>query len=190
VRVDHGEVEGCNVKIRVSDSQEHGAVDNRVVSITVNRSIRLEGVTSVVASQSDGCVCSVELRNPHGVPVSTVGRSGSDVGVVGSDSKTGSLPLEKNLLACETEGLAAVARDGGLAAVADDVGVEARLVSGDGGDSGVSDAAASHLEVGGVVGREPVGVCVVHDVERGEVLPCEAGGVGRTAGDVGSEVCP
>jgi len=175
---------------RLNTYEEHGAVNNGVVSIAVHRSVRLEGVTSVVAGQSDVGVGSVKLADPHGVSVSSVGTAGSDVGVVGSSGHTGSLPLEENLLAGEAEGLAAVVGDGGLAAVADDVGVQARLVGGDGRDGRVTDTAAGDLEVSGVVGGEAVGVGVVDNVQSGEVLPCETSGVCRARADVGSEISP
>jgi hypothetical protein len=169
VRVDHGQVEGSEEKVTVGDSQEHGAVGGWVA--LVDLAGRLVGVTRVVASDGQGSVGQVKLADPGGEH-GGASRGGGDVRVVGADSLSGSLPGQVDELAGEREGLRAVAGDTRCAAVAGvllRVDIDARLVGGDGGVSRVSDALASDLVGLGVVGREAVGVGLVHDVERGEV---------------------
>lgn len=102
------------------------------------------------------------------------GRGGGDVGVVGADGLSGSLPGQVDELTGEGERLRAVAGDAGRAAVAGvlvGVNVDARLIGGDGRVSRVSDALASNLVGLGVVGREAVGVGLVVDEQGREILP-------------------
>ena len=170
MRVDHGQVEGSKVKVAVGDSQEHGTVRGWVT--LVDLAGRLVGVTRVVASDGQGSVGEVKLADPGGEHGST-GRGGGDVGVVGADGLSGSLPGQVDELAREGERLRAVAGDTGRAAVARvliGVDADARLIGGDGGVSGVSDALARDLIRLGIVRREAVGVGLVHDVKGGEVL--------------------
>jgi len=130
VRVDHGKVEWCDVKVHVGQSDEHGVVDEGIT--LVDRSIGLVGVTSVVASQCERRIGSVQLVNPHN-PSGGASSGAGDVGVVRTDSGAGCLPVEEDLLASEGKRLGLVARDGGATTVASDVKVLAGLVGGDGG---------------------------------------------------------
>lgn len=169
VRVDHGQVEGSEEEVAVSDGQEHGAVRSWVA--LVDFAGRLVGVTGVVASDGQRSVSEVELANPggeHGV----AGGGGGDVGVVGANGLAGSLPGQVDELAREREGLGAVADDAGCAAVPGvlvGVDTDARLVGGNGRVSGVSNALARDLVGLSVVGRETIRVGLVHDVKSREV---------------------
>jgi len=190
VRVDHGKVEGGQEHVGVGKSNEHGTVDNGGTA-TVDLTSGLVSVTRVVGGLDERSVGQVELGNPgNELRLTSDGVDRGGVAVVGADSKTGSIPGEVDLLAGEGKRLRAVAGDGRATAVTGDVQVLAALLLGDSGDAGVGSAVTGDLVVGGIVGRPAVDVGLVDDVEGGEVLPCETGGVGRARRDVGSEERP
>lgn len=152
VRVDHAQVEGSQEQVRVGKSKEHCAVRSWVT--LVHLAGRLVCVTGIVSSGDQGCIGKVQLADPCGEH-GGAGRSGSDVGVVGTDGLAGLVPGEVDELAGEGEGLRAVANNAGRAAVARVlIGIHshARLVSGDGGVRWVSDPLANNFVRLGVVG--------------------------------------
>lgn len=137
MRVDHREVEGSKEHVGVGKSDEHGTVNNTLTT-TVVHSGRLVSVTGVVGGLDEGSVGQVELSGPSDVLRLTSDRvDSSDVAVVGTDSKTGSIPGEVDLLAREGERLRAVASNGGATAVTSNVQVDTALLHRNGGDAGV-----------------------------------------------------
>jgi len=190
VGVDHAQVEGSKEGVGISQRNEHGTVDGWVTLVDLSSGLVCE--TSVLAGDLKGRVCQVQLADPGNVR-GGAGTGIRDVRVVGADSLTGLLPGEVDLLAGEGQGFAVVARDGraaGVTWVLGAVDVDAGLIGGDGRVRGVSDAVANYLVGLGVVGREAVGVGLVVDKQRGEVLPCETGCVLRARADVGCQVGP
>lgn len=152
VRVDHGKVEGSQEHVGVGKSDEHGSVDNGGTA-TVDLTSGLVGVTGVVGGLDERGVGQVELSNPgNELRLTSDGVDRSGVAVVGTDSKTGSIPGEVDLLTGEGKRLRAVAGDGGATAVTSNVQVLAALLLGEGGDAGVRSAVTDNLEGGGVVG--------------------------------------
>ena len=171
MRVQHRRVERCDIEIQIRQHDRHSAVDDAIVSIYV--SFRLVAVSSIVARCRQRRVRQVQLVAPSN-PSRLASSRGSDVGVVGSDSLAGRVPVEKDLLAWEGERLRLVMCDGWTTAVIRHV--EVLAASGcDVGDGGVGDAGTDLLAavLGGVVGGVAVDVGVVEDVEDGEVLPCQ-----------------
>lgn len=190
VGVDHAQVEGSKEGVGISQRNEHSVVDSWLA--LVDLASRLVSETSVLASDFKRGVSQVELADPSNVRGGT-GRSVRNVRVVGADSLTGVLPGEVDELAGEGEGLSAVTCNGGTARVTWVLGavdVDAGLVGRDGGVSWVSDAVTGYLVGLGVVGREAVGVRLVVDEQRREVLPCETSSVLGAGADVGSKVGP
>ena len=188
--VDHAQVEGSEVRVGVSQGNEHGAVDSWITFVDLTG--WLIGETSVFTSDLKRSVGQVQLRDPSDKSRGA-GSGVGDVGVVGTDGETGVLPGEVDQLSREGQRLRAVARDGWAARVAGVLGavdVHTALVSRDSRVGGVSDAAASNLVRLGVVGREAVGVGLVVDEQSREVLPCKTSGVLGAGADVGSKVGP
>ena len=188
MRVQQTRVERRDIEIFVRQHDSHGAVDDAILPVHETR--RLVGIPRVVAGRCELRVCQVELRAPRDKS-RRARRCRSHVRVVGPNSLAGSVVLEQHFLTRETQGLGLVARDSDVAVIA--TGIESLAApSGEVRDRRVSDAFADVLGavLGGVVGRVAVDVGVVKDVQGGEVLPCEAGGVLRAGGDVGGKHGP
>ena len=97
--VNHGKVEGSQEHVGVGKSNEHGTVDDRGTA-TVDLTSGLVGVTSVVGGLDERSVGQVELSNPgNKLRLTSNGVDRGGVAVVGTDSKTGSIPGEVDLLA-------------------------------------------------------------------------------------------
>lgn len=189
--VDVGEVEGSDVWVLASESDEHGAVDNWVTFVDIAG--RLVSETLVVTSDGQLSVGSVQLASPKDPLGCSVLGDGADVGnvrVVGADSLARQVPSKVDLLTREAQRLRSVTGDGRTTAVASDVQVDAALVLRDVGDGRVGSAVANALVVGGIVGGPAVGVRLVHDVKSWEVLPRDTGVVLGARRDVRSEESP
>lgn len=187
VRVNHRQVEWSKVQIRIRKRDEHSPVHGRVA--LEHFTGRLEGITFVLTCDGERCVGEVELRDP-GDKSRAAGIGISHIGVIGSDRLARGFPGQVDELAREGKRLGAVVRNAGTAAIPSGVDVYARLVLGNCGVAGVSDAVADDLIRLGIVGREAVGVCLVHEVKRREVLPCQAGRILGARADVGCEISP
>ena len=186
--VDHAQVEGSEVRVGISEGDEHGVVHDASTT-SVDLTSGLVGVTGVGTGLGDGSVGHVELVDPCDVLRLTSG-GGGNVAVVGPDGLARSVPDEADLLAGEGEGLGAVVGDTGAASNASLVQVDAGLNGGDVSLRRVGGAVAGTLPVGGVVGVDAVDVGLVGDVQRREVLPCEAGSALRARADVRGKESP
>jgi hypothetical protein len=188
VGVDHAQVEGCEVRVGVGQSNEGGLVDD---AGTAGVDLTSGLVSEALVGSGDGqrSVGQVELVDP-GNELRSSSLGVGNVAVVGADGKAGSVPEEVDLLAGEGKRLRAVVGDGRAAANTSDVQVDTRLVRGDGGDGRAGGAVVGALPVSGVVGVDAVDVGLVGDVQRREVLPCETGGVLGARADVRSEESP
>jgi len=188
VGVDHAQVEGCEVRVGVGQSDEGGLVDDTGTA-SVDLTSGLVGVTLVLAGDGERSVGEVELVDP-GNELRSASLGVGDVAVVRADSSARSVPKEADLLAREGKRLRAVAGDGRAATNTGDVQVDTRLVSRNVSDGRAGGAVVGALPVSGVVGVDAVDVGLVGDVQRREVLPCETGGVLGARADVRSEESP
>jgi hypothetical protein len=188
VRVDHAQVEGSEVRVGVGKGNEHGVVHDASTT-SVDLTSGLVGVTGVGTGLGDGSVGHVELVDP-GNELRLASGGGGDVAAVRTDGLAGSVPDEADLLAGEGEGLGAVVGDtraaGDTSLVQVDAGLDGRDVS----LGRVGSTVAGALPISGVVGVDAVDVGLVGDVQRREVLPCEAGGTLGAGADVRSEESP
>ena len=64
VRVDHREVEGCNVEVRVRDRDKHSAVHDRSGAMSEHHAPRLDSRSRVTVDVLERRVSRVELSNP------------------------------------------------------------------------------------------------------------------------------
>mgnify|MGYP003624082379 CR=1 FL=1 len=190
MRIDHAQVEWCQERIRVGERDEHGVIGHWVT--LVDLASGLVGITSVVTGDLERSVSQVELVDPGNESGST-SRCCCNVGVVGANSQTRVLPSQVEELAGEGKRLGAVACDTGCTGVSRMLGrvdIDTTHLFGDGGVAGVCDAAAGDLVGLGVVGREAVGIGLIVDEQRREVLPRETSGVFWTLADIRSKVGP
>jgi hypothetical protein len=188
VGVDHAQVEGSEVRVGVGQGNEHGVVHDAGTT-SVHLTSGLVGVAGVGTGLGNGSVGHVELVDP-GNELRLTGGGGCNVAAVRTDSLAGSVPDEANLLAGEGKGLGAVVGNTGAASDTSLVQVDARLNGGDVSLCRVGSTVAGALPVSGVVGVDAVDVGLVGDVQRREVLPCEAGGALGAGADVRSEESP
>lgn len=188
MRVDHAQVEGCEVRVGVSQSDEGSLVDNASAA-GVDLTSGLVGVALILASDGERSVGQVELVDP-GDELRSTSLGVGDIAVVRTDRSARSVPKEADLLAGERKRLRAVVSDTRAAANTGDVQVDARLISRNVRDGRAGGAVVGALPVGSVVGVDAVDVGLVGDVQRREVLPCETGSVLGARADVWSEESP
>ena len=159
MRINHRHIEWRDKEVSVSKEDGHGPVNDTIIA--VDKALWLEGVAGVVASDGQWCICEIQLLTPCNECGST-SRGRGDVGVVGANGLTGSIPFEENLLAGEAERLRLVVGNAWSTAISSNVEV-LTASAGDIGDRWVSNARANR--------RVAVDVGVVQDVEGREVLP-------------------
>lgn len=166
MRVDHRQIVRCDIKVEISDSQEHSTVGGRIT--LKGTCVGLERIRGVVINIIQRRVCSVELIHPHG----EMGRASGGIGnvaVVGTNRLAGAVPGEEDLATRVTQRVGTVVRDGWVAVLSKGC-VDARLLVGDVGRAQCVRIATSGLVVG-IRAIDTSRVRLVENVERREVLP-------------------
>ena len=152
MRINKGEVEWREVKIRIRDSNEDRLIDGGVTLINLIR--RLPAPSLVRSCNLQWCVRSINLAHPSeelGLTSSCRG----DVAVVRANGLAGVFPLKEDLAAGECQRFGLVARDGWRAVVACCRVVDAGFSLGKVRYGGIGDAGANDFGLGGVIRRNP-----------------------------------
>lgn len=171
----------------ISQSQEHRVIDGWVSGI--DRDIRLKRVATIGSGLRQRCERGVQLRHPHGERrIWSCGRR--DIRIVGSNSLTGRVPFEKDLLARERQRLRSIAGDGSIAVKASHVAVSAILTSRQGRIGWRTNRASDGLVRCCLIWMKAVDVGIVDDMERGEILPGQSRCPSWTRYDIRCEIGP
>ena len=186
MRIDHGQVEWCDVKVKIGQRQEHGTIGSRVA--LVGGHIRLDRVGGIAGNIVKRRVSDVELSNP-GSKLRCASRSRGHIAVVGADGLPRSIPVEEDLTSRVRQRHGAVLGDGRPAIRALILGVKARFLRLDIGDAeGIGVSASGLIPHIGTIDTCSIGL--IENIQGWEVLPDQASLVGRARRDIRSQKSP